>query len=110
MYIITVEGSVYIIIIIITDFNDMQKFIEVALDTTDGEGDEIQDRLSCLSDLCGKFSPIIFKLEVSVQNLQSLLKLFRDTWDLMKSLKDPISTVVSFSPNKYYVRTLIIIH
>ena len=73
----------------------MQTFIEVAMDTTAGEGDEIQDRLSDLSDLCGKFSPIIFKLE-AVKSSQALLKLFKDTWDLIKSLRDPISTVVSY--------------
>ena len=63
-----------------------------------GEGDEIQDRLSDLSNLCGKFLPLIFELEVSVQSLDTLLKLFRDTWDLMKTLiQDPINIVVSFS-------------
>ena len=78
----------------IIDYNEIQTFIEVTMDTTAGEGDEIQNRLDNLSQLCANFSPIIFKLE-AVQNLQTIFKLFSDTWKHI-TLEDPINTIVSF--------------
>lgn len=65
------------------------------MDTVAGEGDEIQDRLTCLSELCGNFSPTIYRLHGVRCNFHEVMEIFKETWDNLISLSDPVSLVVS---------------
>lgn len=76
------------------DIETMETFIGVALDTLAGEGDEIQDKLTVLSELCGKFSPFIFGLEKLSNELNPIIHAFEETWDNLKFLSNSLEVVV----------------
>ena len=77
------------------DVYEMEKFISVALDTIAGEGDEVQDRLSDLSVLCGKFSILIYDIDGAKADLKSLMDLFSRTLTNLKGVHDLLKIVVS---------------
>ena len=72
----------------------METFIGVALDTLAGEGDDIQDKLTILSELCGKFSPFIFGLDKCTNNINGVIHTFKETWDHLTFLPDSLNVVV----------------
>ena len=72
----------------------METFIGVALDTLAGEGDDIQDKLTILSELCGKFSPFIFGLDKCINNINAVIHTFKETWDHLTFLPDSLNVVV----------------
>ena len=73
----------------------MEKFISVALDTIAGEGDEVQDRLSDLSVLCGKFSILIYDIDGAKTDLKSLMDLFSQALTNLEGVGDLLKIVVS---------------
>ena len=74
----------------------MERFIEIALDTVAGEGVDIQDRLIDLSELCARFSPLLYHLDDLNRPIASILELFRQTWESLKTYDDPLILVVSY--------------
>ena len=74
----------------------MERFIGIALDTVAGEGVDIQDRLIDLSELCAKFSPLLYHLDDLNRPIASILELFQQTWESLKSYDDPLILVVSY--------------
>ncbi|XP_019854153.1 PREDICTED: E3 ubiquitin-protein ligase RNF213-like [Amphimedon queenslandica] len=75
------------------DLNAMETFIGVVLDTLAEEGDEIQDRLTNLSELCSKFSLLIYNFDESKSKIKCLIKLFEDTYKKLSDLSGAISLV-----------------
>ena len=82
--------------IVYTDVSEMERFIEIALDIVAGEGAEMQDRLIDLSELCGKFYPLLYQLDFSTkpQDVNIIQALFRQTWELLKTHNDPLTLTV----------------
>lgn len=62
----------------------MENFIGVVLDTLAEGGDEIQDRLTNLSELCSSFAPLIYQL------------------DKMKSTPKVLHSPINVNVNPYY--------
>lgn len=75
----------------------MERFIQIALDIVAGEGAEMQDRLIDLSELSGKFYPLLYQLDdvTTTQNISSVLALFEQTWESLKTHHDPLTLTVS---------------
>ena len=73
----------------------MERFIGIALDTVAGEGIDVQDRLIDLSELCAKFSPLLYLFDDSMKSLFTFLQLLQQTWESLKSCDDPLTLVVS---------------
>ena len=74
----------------------METFISVVLDTLAEGGDEIQDRLTNLSDLCSKFALLIYQADRMKSNLKIAMKAFEDTYKWVADVRDPVALVVSF--------------
>ena len=74
----------------------MDTFIGVVLDTLADGGDEIQDRLANLSELCSKFSPLIYHLDKTKSKTKNVIKVFEDTYKKLSDLSDPVALVVSY--------------
>lgn len=78
-----------------TDVSEMERFIQIALDIVAGEGAEMQDRLIDLSELCGKFYPLLYQLDPSTtQNINTIQTLFQQTWESLKTHSDPLTLTV----------------
>ena len=75
----------------------METFISVVLDTLAEGGDEIQDRLTNLSDLCSKFALLIYQTDKMKSNLKFTMKAFEDTYKWVADVRDPVALVVSYS-------------
>ena len=75
----------------------MERFIGIALDTVAGEGVDIQDRLIDLSELCARFSPLLYHLDDLNRPIAGILELFRQTWESLKIYDDPLTLVVSYT-------------
>ena len=74
------------IILVSIDVSEMERFIQIALDIVAGEGAEIQDRLIDLSELCGKFSSLIYQLTITApQGIFSIMQLFQETLESLQS-------------------------
>lgn len=82
-------------VIFFTDLNAMETFIGVVLDTLAEGGDEIQDKLTNLSELCSKFSSLIYRFDKTKTKMKSLKKVFEDTYKKLSDLDDPVTLVVS---------------
>ena len=74
----------------------METFIGVVLDTLAEGGDEIQDKLTNLLELCSKFSSLIYHFDKTKSKTKSLKKVFEDTYKKLSDLSDPAALVVSF--------------
>uniref|UniRef100_A0A1X7TN16 Uncharacterized protein n=1 Tax=Amphimedon queenslandica TaxID=400682 RepID=A0A1X7TN16_AMPQE len=81
----------YITKAIFPDLNAMETFIGVVLDTLAEGGDEIQDKLTNLSELCSKFSSLIYHFDQT--KTISLKKVFEDTYKKLSDLDDPVALV-----------------
>lgn len=95
------EGMPYIKIHLTTtcltlDVTAMETFISVVLDTLAEGGDEIQDRLTNLSDLCSKFALLIYQADKMKSNLKIAMKAFENTYKMVADVRDPIALVVSY--------------
>lgn len=79
-----------------SDVSEMERFIQIALDIVAGEGAEKQDRLIDLSELCGKFYPLLYQLDSTNanQSISTTLNLFEQTWDSLKTFHDPLTLTV----------------
>lgn len=82
------------IILVFIDVSEMERFIQIALDIVAGEGAEIQDRLIDLSELCGKFSSLLYQLTITAP--QGVMQLFQETLESLQS-HDIASLVVSIT-------------
>lgn len=74
----------------------METFIGVVLDTLADGGDETQDRLANLSELCSMFSPLIYHLDETKPVTKTVKKVFEDTYKKLSDLSDPLPLVVSY--------------
>ena len=74
----------------------MESFISVTLDTLAEGGDEIQDRLIFLSELCSKFALLIYQADKMKSNLKIAMKAFEDTYKWVADVSDPVALVVSY--------------
>ena len=83
-------------IMIFLDVTAMDTFIGVVLDTLAEGGDEIQDRLTNLSELCSKFAPLIYRLDKNKSKLKIVMEVFEDAFNSLSDLKDPVALVVSY--------------
>ncbi len=72
----------------------MQRFIEVTMDTVSEEGDVVQDRLSDLQDLCGKFSKILYQFDKTSCSIGYIVSVFRESFKSLRAMKNPLATVV----------------
>uniref|UniRef100_A0A1X7SWU9 Uncharacterized protein n=1 Tax=Amphimedon queenslandica TaxID=400682 RepID=A0A1X7SWU9_AMPQE len=75
------------------DLDAMETFIGVVLDTLAEEGDEIQDRLTNLSELCSKFSLLIYNFDKVKSRIKRVMKLFEDTYKKLSDISDPVALV-----------------
>lgn len=75
----------------------MERFIQIALDIVAGEGAEMQNRLIDLSELSGKFFPLLYQLDdvTMTQSISTILALFEQTWESLKTHHDPLTLTVS---------------
>lgn len=74
----------------------MERFIQIALDIVAGDGAEVQDRLIDLSELCGKFYPLLYQLdEATTQDNSKFLPILMQTWESLKSCEDPLTLMAS---------------
>lgn len=67
-----------------------------------GEGDEIQDRLTSLSELCGKFSSLIYQLPKVATDFIAVIRIFEETGENLKSTHCPVILVVSLRIIKHF--------
>lgn len=74
----------------------MERFIGIALDTVAGEGVDIQDRLIDLSELCARFSPLLYHLDDSNRSIVRIFELFQQTWKSLSTYNNPLALVVSY--------------
>ncbi len=73
----------------------MQRFIEVTMDTVSEEGDVVQDRLSDLQDLCGKFSKILYQFDNTSCSINYVVYVFREIFKSLRAMRNPLATVVN---------------
>lgn len=76
-----------------TDVSEMERFIQITLDIVAGDGAEMQDRLIDLSELCGKYYPLLYQLKDTTKS-QDIMSLFQQTWESLESLNDPLTLTV----------------
>ncbi|XP_019858866.1 PREDICTED: uncharacterized protein LOC109587086 [Amphimedon queenslandica] len=87
------------------DVSEMERFIQIALDIVAGEGAEMQDRLIDLSELCGKFYPLLYQIDSSTttQDVSTIQMLFQQTWESLTTHDDPLTLTEScISHAKWY--------
>lgn len=75
----------------------MERFIQIALDIVVGDGAEVQNRLRNLSELCEKFYPLLYQLDVtaSTQDNSKFLPVLMQTWESLKFCEDPLTLMAS---------------
>ncbi|XP_019856423.1 PREDICTED: uncharacterized protein LOC109584956 [Amphimedon queenslandica] len=83
------------------DVSEMERFIQIALDIVAGDGAEMQDRLIDLSELCGKFYPLLYQLDstTEAQDVDTIQALFQQTWESLKTHGDPLTLTKSCISN-----------
>ena len=69
---------------VLVDVNDLDKFVNVALHTSAGEGDESSDKLSDLKTVGSGFGPLIYGL-LKDPSYDSFQQGCRAVWDVMKT-------------------------
>ena len=70
----------------------MERFIQIALDIVAGDGENMQNQLIYLSELCAKFYPLLYQLDCSTN--QDVPTLFQQTWESLKTHNDPLTLTV----------------
>ena len=74
----------------------MERFVQIALDIVAGEDVKMQDQLIDLSELSGKYYFLLYQLDdaTMTQNISTVLKLFEQTWESLKTHHDPLTLTV----------------
>ncbi len=74
---------------------DLQKFVNVALHTSAGEGDYSSDRLSNLKIVGSGYGPLIYKLE-KASNFEVFISLCEDVWNSLDQTPKLPTLLVSY--------------
>ena len=76
--------------------NDLQKFVDVALHTSAGEGDLANDNLSRLTTVGNGYCPLIYDLK-SDSSFEDFMECCMKVWDALQLTRDLQEKLVSYT-------------